>query len=243
MNGRQAHAAAANHGHGAASLNAGAARDRAITRQHAAAQQRGQVQRHVVAHLHQRVLVHQHLLGEGRQVQVLVQVLALPAQALGHAGQLLDGRVAAHAHVAADAVLAIAAEHRQAGHHVVTGLELGHAIAHGLDHACGLVAQDGGHRRGVLALDEVQVAVAQAGGLHAHQHLIAAWLVDLDIFDGHGLTHALEHGSFQSLSPGDALRHGGWGHRCLCSQTSVPLKLWCALRCIRQPPPQKWAWD
>ena len=43
-----------------------------------AAVERGAVERHVLAHFHDRVLVHQYVLGERRQVVELGELLAVP---------------------------------------------------------------------------------------------------------------------------------------------------------------------
>jgi len=45
---------------------------------HATADQRGAVERNVGVDLHHRVLVHEHLLGEGRQIEGLVHMATLP---------------------------------------------------------------------------------------------------------------------------------------------------------------------
>ena len=76
-----------------------------------------------------------------------------------------------------------------------------------LDHTCRLVAKHDRHRRGVLALDEMQVAVAQTGDRGAHEHLARAGVVDLDILDGERLVGGVEDSSFH----GGELRSGGAG--------------------------------
>jgi hypothetical protein len=53
----------------------------------------GRRHRHVARDLHQRMLVNQHLLGKRRQVQKLVDVPAVPAQALGRARGILTSGV------------------------------------------------------------------------------------------------------------------------------------------------------
>ena len=84
---RQADAAGAEDGDRRAGLDPRRVDDRAVAGDDAAADQAGEVERHVVAHLHERVLVDDHLLGERRQVEELVEVLALPGQPLGDAGR------------------------------------------------------------------------------------------------------------------------------------------------------------
>ena len=65
-----------------------------------------------------------------------------------------------------------------------------------LDDAGRLVAEDGGRRERVEAVDEVQVAVADAAGDGAHEHLAPDGLVDVDVLDRERLVGAVEHGGF-----------------------------------------------
>jgi len=58
---------------------------------------------------------------------------------------------------------------------VIAGLQVGHVLAQRLDDAGGLVAQGHRHRAGTVAVDDGQVAMAQAGGGDPHQHLVPAW--------------------------------------------------------------------
>ena len=73
----------------------------------------------------------------------------------------------------------------------------GDIVAHRLDDAGALVAQHERaiHREAAVAVDHVQVAVADAGGDGAHQHLAAPRLVDVDLLDGQRLVHLAEDGS------------------------------------------------
>ena len=73
---------------------------------------------------------------------------------------------------------------------------VGDVVADRLDDAGAFVAQ---HERPVEreaaeAVDHVQIAVADAGGDGAHQHLAAARLVDVDRLDGQRLVHLAEDG-------------------------------------------------
>ena len=124
-------------------------------------------------------------------------MLTLPAQAFGLAGRHLDGGVAANGLVASHAVLAVAAEHRQASDDMVTWLDVGDVFTHRFDHPGSLMAQHCGHRCGVLALNEMQITVTQAAHAGSHQHFIALGLVDLDALDGHRLTWAMKNSGFQ----------------------------------------------
>ena len=91
--------------------------------------------------LHHRMLVHQHVLGERRQVERLVQHLAFPGQPPRRAGQQLHLGVLAEIGMAGHALRALAAEHRQAGDDVIAGLHVGDVLADRLDHAGGFVAE------------------------------------------------------------------------------------------------------
>jgi hypothetical protein len=86
----QPDAAAADHRDGGARLHHGGMGHRAHAGHHAAADQRAAIQRHVVTHPQHRMLVHQHLLGEGGEVHSLVQRLAFPGEAACHARLQLD---------------------------------------------------------------------------------------------------------------------------------------------------------
>ena len=84
---------------------------------------------------------------------------------------------------------------------MVARLEVSDVLAHCLDDAGRFMTQHDGHRRGVRPLDEVQVAVAQAGRSGSNQHLAALGLVDRDVLDGHRLAGGVKncsfHGGFQ----------------------------------------------
>ena len=84
----------------------------------------------------------------------------------------------------------------QTGDHVIAGLELGHVRADRLDDAGGLVAEDRGGRERVVAIDEVQIAVAHTARDGAHEHLASDGLRDLDVLDGEGFIGTMEYGGF-----------------------------------------------
>ncbi|MCY1293367.1 hypothetical protein D9M70_426260 [compost metagenome] len=195
----QADAAAADHGHGLARLHFGGMDDRAHARGDGAADQRRAVQRHVAADRHQCVLVDQHLLGKGRQVQELVHGSALPCRqarllAFAAAGIGLD----AQRQVPCQAMLAMAAVCRQAGDDVVAGPDRAHLGANLLDHAGGLVPQDGRHRIRIGAVQEMQVRVAHAHGGGAHQHFARARLADGNVFDHERGLGLMQDGGFHN---------------------------------------------
>ena len=204
----QPDAAAADHRDGGARFHLGGMEHRADTGHHAAADQRAAIQRHVVAHLHHRMFVHQHLLGERGQVHRLVQHLALPGEPARGAGQQLHLGVLAEVRMAGHALRAFAAEHRQAGDDVIAGLDVGDIVADRLDHAGRLVAE---HARGgerIQALHEMQVGVAEAGEGGAHQHLAALQRRVLHVLDGERLMRLVEdgclHGSLHRVVGADA---------------------------------------
>src|SRR5881296_2126750 len=89
----------------------------------AAADEGRAVERHVVAHLHDRVLVDEHLLGVCGEVGELGDRRALPAE-LGRRVLGPDRPAAAEVGAAGEAVLAVAAEDGQAGDDVVSRLEI-----------------------------------------------------------------------------------------------------------------------
>ena len=97
----------------------------------------------------------------------------------------------------AQALRAGAAEAGQAGDHVIAHPQRGDIGAHRLDDAGALVAEHERaiHREAAVAVDHVQVAVTDAGGDGAHQHLAAPRLVDLHLLDGQRFVHLAEDGS------------------------------------------------
>ena len=68
--------------------------------------------------------------------------------------------------------------------------------AHRLDDAGAFVAEHERpiEREAAAAVDDVQVAVADAGGDGAHQHLAAPRLVDVHLLDGQRFMHLAEDG-------------------------------------------------
>ena len=183
------------HGDGAAGFDLGGMEHGAHTGHHAAADQGGAVQRDVLVDLDHGMLVDQHLFGEHRQVEHLVQHLAFPLQPPSHAGQQLHLGVVAQVGVAGGALRALAAEHRQAGDDVVAGLYIGDVLADGLDHRGAFVAQDGGSDGWVEPLHEVQVGVAEAGVGGAQQDFAALGFFDLHVLNRQGLVRLVKYRS------------------------------------------------
>jgi hypothetical protein len=89
---------------------------------------------------------------------------------------------------------------------------MGHELAHGLNDAGAFVTKDGAGvgqtRRGVgaeveVAIDEVKVAVADAGRGGADTHFVTARLVDVDVLDGQRLVGFAENGGLHGLPSSD----------------------------------------
>ena len=125
-----------------------------------AADERGAVEGEVVADLHHGILVDEHHLGVGGQVGEGVQLLAAEAQALRDPRQHLHARVGADERPSGRAVVAGAAEHREAGDDVVALPNVADLGADRFDDAGELVTQDHGKRMRVEPLDEMQVGMA-----------------------------------------------------------------------------------
>src|SRR5256885_16523111 len=87
--------------------------------------------------------------------------------------------------MAGEALREAAAKPGEARYHVIAGPQRRDVGADHLHDAGALVAEHDGpiERPAPLAVDDVQVAVADAGGRRAHQDLAARRLVDLDGLD------------------------------------------------------------
>ena len=81
-------------------------------------------------------------------------------------------------------------------------------------------------REAAVAIHHVQVAVADAGGDRAHQHLAAPGLVDVDRFDGQWLVHLAKYGGVDL--------HGARFLRWLVADASAA---WLGLQCGDPMPP------
>ncbi|HVM52795.1 MAG TPA: alcohol dehydrogenase catalytic domain-containing protein, partial [Acidimicrobiales bacterium] len=200
LDGREADATATDDGHGLAGPHAGGVEHGAEAGRHAAADERGAIEGHVVADLHDGTLVHEHLLGEGGQVEELEDRRTVLRETLGLVERAAGAVLRAQVGLAGDAEVALAAEHREAGDHVVTGLDVGDVGPDRLDDAGRLVAEHGGRRIRVLALHEVQVGVAAPGRGGLDEHLPWAGLVDLHVVDDELARDLLQNGSLH-VSP------------------------------------------
>jgi hypothetical protein len=140
-----ADAAAANHHHALAGRDFCGIDHRAVAGDDAATDQRGKLQRHVLADFDDRILVHQHLLGERRQVEKLVQLF----------GRAQDSRLDAPGSIFTDVSVhstgrpvvqlsQVPQKHRQAGHDMIAGFYVIDVGADLLDDAGRLVAEHAG---------------------------------------------------------------------------------------------------
>src|SRR5439155_11066 len=139
--------------------------------------------------------VDQHLLGVGREIGELVDRRALPRELRRLVGR--PNRPAlAEVRAPGQAVLAVAAEDREARDDVVARLELRHVRADRVDDPRRLMPEDGGRRERVEAFDEVEIAVADAARHRAHQYLARDGLGDVDVLDRELFVRPVEDGSF-----------------------------------------------
>jgi len=145
----------------------------------------------------------------------LAQRLTLLRQPRGRIVGPRDDAAGAQIRVPRKTLRAIAAKTRKASDHVIPRFDRGHIRADRLDDACALMAE---HDRPVEreppdAVDDVQVAMADAGGRRANQHLAPPRLVDLHRLDRQRLLDPAKdggldfHGSLpEILISGGALR-------------------------------------
>ena len=97
----------------------------------------------------------------------------------------------------------MAAEHGQAGDHVVPRLDRVHLAAHLLDHAGRFVTQHQRARVRKRAVDDVQIRVADAHGLGADQHFTRTRFADAHFFNDQRGSNLMEYGSFHGSSLSD----------------------------------------
>ena len=159
----------------------------------ATADERGAIQGHVFADLHQRVFMHQHLLRERTQVGELAQAAVVVMQARRLAFATPHFGFLAQRHAPREAVFAMPAKRRQAGDDVIARLHIGDGITHRLDDASGFVAEHHRQLAGVGAVVEVHVRMADARRRRAHQHLARLRLVHRHLFDRHGRVDLSQH--------------------------------------------------
>src|SRR5215467_7772087 len=98
------------------------------------------------------------------------------------------------------ALLAVAAEDRQAADYVVARLDVGDLAADFFDDAGGFVAEHRGRGVWIEPVDEVQIAVAYAAGDGFDQDFTVLRLVDFDILDAQRRFGTVKNGSFHSFA-------------------------------------------
>ena len=140
-------------------------------------------------------MVYDGVLGEGARLQGRHQVLPF---FIVEAGLLVQGPGGV-AHVAAprQAVAALAAGHQQRKHDGVARLDRGDPLADGLHVAGRLVPPDEGELPGELALEQVDIAVADGRGRQLHLDLALLGRVDSYLFYHQGFTVFVTDRSFQ----------------------------------------------
>ena len=94
---------------------------------------------------------------------------------------------------------AVPAGLHEADDYAVAGLHGRHPNAHRFDDARDLVPEHGREPRGVGALDEVQVGVADTGGDDLHARLAGGGVVDAQVLDRHGGQRRAQDGALGSL--------------------------------------------
>src|SRR5207248_641449 len=195
---RQADTAAAEHRNGLPGLEPRAAQRRADTGQDAAADERGAVERDLRIDAHDRVLVQQHLLGIARDADELTERRAVLRQPRRRRLWPRDDAAGAQSGVARQALRAAAAKAGEAGNDMIARPHGRHVGADRLDDAGALMSEHDRpvEREAADAVDDMQIAVADAGRDGAHEHLAPQRLVHIDRFDRQEFMHFAENGGF-----------------------------------------------
>jgi hypothetical protein len=81
---------------------------------------------------------------------------------------------------------------------VVTRLEIADAFADLLDYAGCFVAEDRWRTVRIETLDEMQIAVADAGRDRAHQDLVILRIIDIDLLDRQRLIGTMKYGGLHN---------------------------------------------
>jgi len=190
-------AAGAEDGNGRAGLYFGGVEHRADAGRDAASDERGAIEREVLANFHHRVFVEQHFLAVGRDVEELVDGLALLRDAR-LVGRVALGRslIRASIGMSRHALFAVAAEDREAADDVIAGLDVSHLFADFFDDAGGLVAEHGGRGVGIEAVNEMEIAVAYAAGGGFDQDFAVLGFIEFDVLDTERQLGPVENGGF-----------------------------------------------
>jgi hypothetical protein len=163
---------------------------------HAAADQRGLVERRAVVHLHHRRRRDHGVLGEGAEQAHLAEALAAGVEPVGAVElRAVDEEGAEVAQVlhAAGAVRAPAAGREEAEDHGVALGDMGDPGAHADHDAGALVAADDRERHRDVAGDQVLVGVAQPARGELDQYLALLRRVELSVLDLPFLVQTPEH--------------------------------------------------
>ena len=190
---------ATDHRDGRPGLHPGRAQHRPDTGRDATADQRRAVERHVFAHLHDCVLVDQHLLRERREMGELLHGFPVQREPRRLIGLARRRTPPASVREAGQTVVTMPTEDGEARDDVIARLHVLDVGAHGLHHPGGLVAQDARHRERIGSLDEVKVAVTDAGEGSPDPNLLAVQVRDRHVFDVQGLADFVQHGCFHGV--------------------------------------------
>ena len=195
----QPHPAGAEHGRGVFRPAVDDVDDRTHAGHHAAADNAGGGVGNLRCHFHQGGSFHQGVLGEGTEVEGPFDGAAFPERSfqVGVAG----GKAVAAGHhrgvlltdvlVAPLTLEALVAGRSPVQDDLVAGGEVLYAVANGEDLARAFVA----HYDGLTPAQGVVVRMAEAGGLHAHQHLPGGGGADAGASDGESAV-AIGNGGF-----------------------------------------------
>ena len=154
------------------------------TGHHRAANEGAAVEGHVVSHFHTGPFVDEHLLGVRPEVEELGERFA-PDREPRRVSRGPPRLVAFTEHGAScGAVATDSAESGHTGDDMVAWREVGHSDPYGLDDARRFVAGHAGQFGGVVAVDKVQIGVANTDRTRADQDLTGFGIVDVDLFDG-----------------------------------------------------------
>lgn len=195
--------------HVAALLNIGRDARSAIASGDTAAQQAGPVHGSILLHRHDRDVGDDGVLREGRGAHEVQDVLTLALEAAGtvghHALALSGANLAAKVGLAGLAELALLALGGVEGDDMIAGLDVGDALADGLDDTSTLVSQDDGEGTlGILAREGVGIRVADTGVVDLNADLVRLGWCDLDVLNAERCGRLPGHRGFA----GDSLKQG-----------------------------------
>ena len=124
----------------------------------------------------------QHLLGVAGDAEALDDPRPLLGEPWRSRRAPAGDAAGAQVGVAGQALLARAAEAREAGDHMVTTLHVDDVLADSFDNAGALVAEHVrlAERETTISVDQVQIAVAHTSGEGADEHLVLRRGIDVD---------------------------------------------------------------